>query len=34
MVPHLLVIRPEINAASECFAMQNLPSEDETACVA
>ncbi len=34
MVAHLPVIRPEINAASECFAMQNLPSEDETACVA
>ena len=34
MVAHLPVIRPEINAARECFAMQNLPSEDETACVA
>jgi hypothetical protein len=34
MVAHLPVIRPEMNAASECFGMQNLPSEDETACVA
>src|SRR5258708_32737798 len=34
MVAHLPVIRPEISAASECFAMQNLPSEDETTCVA
>ena len=34
MVAHLPVIRPEMNAASECFGIQNLPSEDETACVA
>jgi hypothetical protein len=34
MVAHLPVIRLETNDASECFAMQNLPSEDETACVA
>jgi hypothetical protein len=34
MVAHLPVIRPEISSTGECFAMQNLPSEDETACVA
>jgi len=34
MVAHLPVIRLEMNAASECFAMRNLPTEDETACVA
>jgi hypothetical protein len=34
MVAHLPVIHAEMNAASECFAMQNLPSADETACVA
>jgi hypothetical protein len=34
MVAHLPVIRPGMNATSECFATQNLPSEDETACVA
>jgi hypothetical protein len=34
MVAHLPVIRLETNDASECFAMRNLPSEDETACVA
>ena len=34
MVAHLPVIRPGMNATSECFEMQNLPSEDETACVA
>ncbi len=34
MVAHLPVICPGMNATSECFAMQNLPSEDETACVA
>lgn len=34
MVACLPVIHPETNTASECFAMQNLPSGDETACVA
>lgn len=34
MVAHLPVIRPETNTASECFAMRNLSSEEETACVA
>jgi hypothetical protein len=34
MVAHLPVIHPETNTASECFAMQNLSSEEETACVA
>jgi hypothetical protein len=34
MVAHLPIICPEINAASECLAMQDLPSEHETACVA
>jgi hypothetical protein len=34
MVAHLPVMHPERNAASECFAMQNPPSEEETACVA
>jgi hypothetical protein len=34
MVAHLPVIRPEISATGECFAMQNLPTEDETVCVA
>jgi hypothetical protein len=34
MVAHLPVIHPEMDAASECFARQDLPSEDETARVA
>ena len=34
MVAHLPVIHSEMNAASECFAMQDPPSEEETACVA
>jgi hypothetical protein len=34
MVAHLPMIRPETNDTSECFAMRNLSSEDETACVA
>lgn len=34
MVAHLPMIRPEIGATSECLAMQNLPFEDETVCVA
>jgi hypothetical protein len=34
MVVHLPMIRPETNDTSECFAMRNLSSEDETACVA
>jgi hypothetical protein len=34
MVAHLPVICPEMHAPSESFAMQNLPVEDETACVA
>lgn len=33
MVACLPVIHPETNTASECFAMQNLSSEEETACV-
>jgi hypothetical protein len=34
MVAHLPMIHPEMNAASECFAMRDLPSGEETACVA
>jgi hypothetical protein len=34
MVAHLPMIRPETGATSECLAMQNLPLEDETACIA
>jgi hypothetical protein len=34
MAAHLPVIHPEMKVASECFAMQSLVVEDETACIA
>jgi hypothetical protein len=34
VVAHLQGIHPQMNAGSECFAMENLPLEGETACVA
>ena len=34
MIVHLPLTCPEMNTANECFAMKNLSSEEETACVA
>ena len=34
MAAHLLTIHPQMNAASESFATKDLPSEEETACIA